>query len=113
MKRKICFVFLLLFVAIYSFSESVKYRYAFVDDNSVAILDVLDKIPEEKLNDSVIPMNTKQERFIAESGFRNFRSYFYQGFPFFYIDYTKNKDDPDMKYIESWDEVMAYVRGTK
>jgi len=48
-----------------------------------------------------LSLNTKQERFIGESGFKNIRSYFYSGkVPFIYVDYTKDKNNPDMIYID-------------
>ncbi|MGP1520405.1 MAG: hypothetical protein ACTTIZ_02695 [Treponema sp.] len=48
------------------------------------------------------------------SGFKRIKSYFYSGrVPFIYIDYTKNKDDPETIYIDTWNDVIAYIRGKK
>lgn len=32
---------------------------------------------------------------------------------FVYADYTKNPEDPDMCFIDTWDDLIAYIRGTK
>ena len=44
-----------------------------------------------KLSNSVLSLNSAQDRYVAESGFKNIKSYFYSGVvAFIYIDYTKN-----------------------
>jgi|GEM_PF-1805431 len=114
MKKKIFILFVLATISSVCFAESVKYRYAFISERSIVIADVKEKLPDEKLNDMCLSLNTKQERFIGESGFKNIHSYFYSGkVPFIYVDYTKDKNNPDMIYIDTWDDVIAYVRGTK
>ena len=117
MKKKLFVLVVLLFGATLSsvcFAE--RYRYALIQDeqNRVVIIDYANKVPEENLSDYFVPLNTKQERFAAESGFRNISSYYYSGeMALIYLDCTKNKDDPDMQFIDSWSEFMSYVRGTK
>ena len=113
MKQKIFIVLLLVTLTSICFAQTTKYRYAIASEQSLMIVDLKEKIPEENLNDTIIPMNTKQERFIAESGLKNLQSFFYSGVSFIYADYTKNPDDPDMSYIDTWSDVIAYVRGTK
>ena len=117
MKKKL-FVLLGMLVgaALCSVCFAERYRYALIQEaeNRVLIIDYANKVPEENLSDYFRPLNTKQERFVAESGFRNISSYYYSGeLALIYLDCTKNVDDPDMKFIDSWDEFMSYVRGTK
>lgn len=118
MKKKICVVFSLVLACSLCFAQASKYRYAIITNDSVMIADRKEQFTGEQLDNlaysgyQVYPLNTKEERFIGESGFRNIKSYFYS-VPFVYVDYTKNPDNPDMTYIDSWDDVMAYVRGKK
>lgn len=45
---------------------------------------------------------------------RNVQSFFYSGeILFMYGDYTENPDDPDMCFIDTWSDLIAYIRGTK
>ncbi|MEE3409878.1 MAG: hypothetical protein VZQ47_00730 [Treponema sp.] len=93
-----------------------KYRYAVIQeaDNRILIADFANPIPDENLTESIRPLNTKKERFAAESGFNNISSFYYSGqLSLVYVDYSKDPDDPDMSYIDSWGEFMSYVRGTK
>ena len=111
MKKKLFLSLMLAVLCSISFAETAKYRYAFITEQAVTIVDLKEKLPDEKLNSSVLSLNTKQERFIAESGFRNISSFFYsRQVPFIYVDYTKNTD---MIYIDAWEDVIAYVRGKK
>ena len=116
MKKRIFIILVLLSVASICFAKTAKYRYAFVTEKAVLIADWKEKLSDEQLNNPqkvIIPMNTKQERFTAEAAFKKVQSYFYSDIPFIYADYTKNEKDPDMLYIDSWSDVIAYVRDTK
>lgn len=114
MKKKLFISFILAVLCSVCFAQTAKYRYAFITEQAVSIVDLKEKLPDEKLSDMVLSLNTNQERFIAESGFKRIKSYFYSGrVPFIYIDYTKNKDDPETIYIDTWNDVIAYVRGKK
>ncbi len=117
MKKRIFIILLLVSLTSICFAETIKYRYVFVTEQGVMIADFKDKLPNEKLNNPypplIIPMNTKQERFTAELALKNAQADFYKGTPFFYVDYTKNADDPDMVCIDLWSDVIAYVRGAK
>ena len=114
MKKRVFIILLLISVASICFAQKAKYRYAIVTEKSLIIADFKDEFTDEQLeNPHILPMNTKQERFTAESGVRNVESFFYSGTPFIYADYTKNEDDPDLLYIDSWSDVIEYIRGTK
>ena len=117
MKKKL-FVLLGLLVgaALSSVCFAERYRYALIQEaeNRVLIIDYANKIPEENLSNTLMPLNTKKERFVAESGFRNISDYYYSGeIALIYLDCTKNVDDPDMEFIDSWGEFMSYVRGNR
>ena len=30
-----------------------------------------------------------------------------------FVDYTKDANDPDMKFLDSWEEVLKYIRWEK
>ena len=116
MKKNFLILFALMSLCSICFAQSAKYRYAFITERSVVIADFKDKLPEEKLASSypmILPLNTKEERFQAESGIRNVESFFYSGTPFIYADYTRDSENPDLSYIDTWSDVMSYVRGKK
>lgn len=116
MKKNFLVLFALLGLGSICFAQSTKYRYAFITESSIIIADLKDELPEERVAAGyprILPLNTSNERFKAESGIRNVESFFYSGTPFIYADYTKDPENPDMSYIDSWTDVMAYVRGKK
>ncbi len=114
MKKRVCIILLLISVASICFAQTAKYRYASVTEKCVMICDFKEEFTDEKLkNPFIIPLNTKLERLPAESTFRNFQSLFYSDILFVYADFTKNVNDPDFLYIDSWSDVIEYVRGTK
>lgn len=116
MKKNFLILFALLGLGSICFAQSTKYRYAFITESSIIIADLKDELPEERVAAGypmVLPLNTSDERFRAESGIRKVESFFYSGTPFIYADYTKDPEKPDMSYIDSWTDVMAYVRGKK
>lgn len=59
-------------------------------------------------------LNSKKDRFTMEAGLKNVQSYYYIGAlqPVF-VDYTKDANDPDMKFLDSWEEVLKYIRWEK
>lgn len=96
------------------FAESGKYRYIMINDQSLMIADFAAQLPEEVLSNKCLSVNTKRERMEVEYGMKSIQSYFYSGeVKFFYVDYSKGIDDPDMNFIDTWDDVIAYIRGTK
>ena len=109
-------MFALLGLCSIRFAQSAKYRYVIITESSVIIADLKDEFPEERLTaryPMVLQLNTSDERFRAESGIRKVESFFYSGTPFIYADYTKDPENPNMSYIDSWADVMAYVQGKK
>lgn len=112
--KKLFVVFGFLFCSVFCFAAGEKYRYIMITEQAFMITDLPAALPEEVLNDKCISVNTKHERLQAEAGVRNIEHFFYSGGGMFiYVDYTKNAADPDMSYIDTWSDVLAYVRGTK
>lgn len=112
MKKRFLFLLFFSICLFFCFAEETKYRYVFFTNSAIMIADMAVEIPKEKLNDKIIPMNTSTERLAAEGGFRNMKYLFYDDeAAFYYADYTKDHKNPDIKYIYTWDELMAYVRG--
>lgn len=69
---------------------------------------------DELLNDKCLSVNTKREQMEVEYGVNNIKSYFYSGqIIFMYVDYTKDFNNPDMNYIDTWDDLISYIRRTK
>lgn len=96
------------------FAESMKYRYCIATETSLLICDFSEPVPKENLSDTVYSLNTKMERLEVEAIMRNVQSFFYSGeILFMYGDYTENPDDPDMCFIDTWSDLIAYIRGTK
>ncbi|WP_296329888.1 hypothetical protein [uncultured Treponema sp.] len=114
MKKKVISFFVLVACCTLCFAQARKYRYMNVNNSGVVIMDFAKEIPKENLSDTLLALNTKEERFIAESGVRRLEPHFYSGrAQFMYADATKDPNNPDMKFIDSWSDVLAYVRGTK
>ena len=114
MKKLFIVVLFSLFCSVLCFAETQKYRYVMITDNSLMIADFAAQLPEEILSDTFISVNTQRERMEMEYGLRSIKSYFYSGeVTFIYADYTKDFENPDMSFIDTWDDVLAYVRGTK
>ena len=120
-KRIITFLFFAFIMATAVFAENYRY-YAFQKSGSSNILFVIMQT-KEKLTDEQSEnleaagggaLNTKQERLAAELGLDKSKSYYYMGIlqPVF-IDYTQDENDPDMKFLDSWEETMKYVRWEK
>ena len=116
MKQKLLVLLVLACLCSLCFGQSSKFRYVYITEKTVIIADINEELPKEKLESGypmILPLNTKDERFRAESGIRNVESFFYSGTPFIYADYTKNPENPDMRYIDTWNDVLSYVRGKK
>ena len=97
---------------------SETYRYLIVKEEaggrgSVGIMDLAEKLSEQVMNENgAIPINTAQERYIAESGLRNIEDFYWRGLvSMVYVDATT--DDGDIQFISSWYELLQYVRGEK
>ena len=117
MKKKL-FVLLGLLVgaALSSVCFAEKWRYALIQEaeNRIVIADFAQKLPDENINDNIKPLNTKNERFIAESGFKNISDFYYSGqISLIYMNCLKDINNPELSYIDSWSEFMAYVRGNR
>ena len=123
MKKRILLlmVFALLMVGAL-FAED--YRYYMIRElpsSSVPVFMIIQD--KEKLSDEQMKkiesygggsLNTKQDRIDAEAGVRNIKPYYEMGsLRSIFLDYTKNPDDPDMKYIDSFEELLKYIRWEK
>ncbi len=116
--KKLFIVFgLALFYSLFCFAEEnkqEKYRYVMITDQALMIADFSAKLPDEILNDKCLSVNTKKEQMEVEYGVKNIQSYFYSGqVMFLYVDYTQDLENPDMSYIDTWDDLIAYIRGKK
>ena len=120
-KRIILMIVFALLIAGSLFAE--KYRYCMLKQNGSNSVLFLIMQTTEKLSDDQVKnlkatgggsLNSKQDRFAMEAGLKNVKSYYYSGAlqPVF-LDYTKNPDDPDMKFLDSWEEVLQYIRWQK
>ena len=117
--KKITTILLLSLIAtfcLFAESSKKKWRYLSVTDSGRGgCLCVVDS-PEKAENTSptFIPVNNEKERFIAMGGLRNVESqYYYGNVSRMYMDLTKNAEDPEIKVIYSWDELLQYVKGQK
>ena len=114
MKKIFALVGFVLFCSIFCFAETEKFRYVMITDQALMVVDLPKQLPEEALNDKCFSANTKKERMSVEYGVNKIKSYYYSGaFMLVYADYSKDMENPDMNYIDSWDELIAYIRGTK
>lgn len=122
MTKRFFLSMLTAFVMVCSVSAE-KYRYYMLSQSNpnsamFLIMQTSEKLPEEKVknleNAGGGALNTKQDRFAAEAGLKNVQSYYYMGAlqPVF-VDYTKDASDPDMKFIDSWEELLKYIRWEK
>ncbi len=58
--------------------------------------------------------NTSEEKFIAESGVQNIKYFYDLGYlTLLYIDFTKDKENPEYNYINNWQELIEYIRGIR
>ena len=98
------------------------YRYYMIRETSSGtaflIMQSKEKFSDEQIKNLEAygggSLNTKQDRLNAEAGIRNIKPYYQMGaFQPVFLDYTKNPDDPDMKYIDSWEEFLKYIRWEK
>ena len=69
MKKKLFISFILAVLCSVCFAQTAKYRYAFITEQAVSIVDLKEKLPDEKLSIIVLSLNTNQERFIADEWF--------------------------------------------
>ena len=117
MKKLFTILGLVLFCSVFCFAEEKKeekYRYVMISDQALMIADFSAKLPDELLNDKCLSVNTKREQMEVEYGVNNIKSYFYSGqIIFMYVDYTKDFINPDMNYIDTWDDLISYIRRTK
>ena len=122
MTKRFFLSMLIAFVMVGSVSAE-KYRYYMLSQSNpnsamFLIMQTSEELPEEKVknleNAGGGALNTKQDRFVAEAGLKNVQSYYYMGAlqPVF-VDYTKDASDPDMKFIDSWEELLKYIRWEK
>lgn len=122
MTKRFFLSMIIAFVMVCSVSAE-KYRYYMLSQSNpnsamFLIMQTSEKLPEEKVknleNAGGGALNTKQDRFAAEAGLKNVQSYYYMGAlqPVF-VDYTKDASDPDMKFIDSWEELLKYIRWEK
>ena len=73
MKKKIFIVLLLVTLTSICFAQTTKYRYAIASEQSLMIVDLKEKIPEENLNDTIIPMNTKHFKNVPNLKLENWK----------------------------------------
>lgn len=114
--KKITLLILLILCSFLCFAQTEnKYRYLLILDQGIIIADYGTQIPDENLSDRVLSLNTKKERMEVEAGVKNIKNYFYMtdGPLFIYSDYSKDINNPDMCYIDTWDDFIAYIRGLK
>mgnify|MGYP003425777706 FL=1 len=117
MKKLFIILGLVLFCSVFCFAEEnkeEKYRYVMISDQAFMVADFSAKLPDEVLNDKCLSVNTKREQMEVEYGVKNIQSYFYSGqVIFLYVDYTKDINNPDMSYIDTWDDLISYIRRIK
>ena len=114
MKKLFVLLGLVLFCSVFCFAEETKYRYVMITDQAFMVADFPGKLPDETLSDSCFSVNTKREQMEMEYGVKNIKSDFYSGaVMFIYVDYTKDFENPDMSFIDKWDDLLAYIRGEK
>ena len=120
-KRIILIMVFALLMAGSLFAET--YRYCMLKENGSNNVLFLIMQTTEKLSDEQVKnlkgmgggsLNSKKDRFAMEAGLKNVQSYYYMGAlqPVF-VDYTKNPNDPDMKFLDSWEEVLKFIRWEK
>ena len=114
MKKFFLLIGFILFCSMLCFAEEEKYRYLMITDNAIMIADFPIPMPDEMLSDKFLSVNTKREQMEVEYGLKNVQSYFYSGeLVFVYADYTEDLEHPDMSYIDTWNDIIAYIRGNK
>lgn len=96
-----------------------KFRYVAVLSASstnacISVMDYPEKVAEEKLNEFFFAANTNEEKFIAESGVQNVKYFYDLGYlTLLYVDFTKDKENPEYNYINNWQELIEYIRGKR
>ena len=120
-KRIILIMVFALLMAGSLFAET--YRYCMLKENGSNSVLFLIMQTTEKFSDEQVKnleaigggsLNSKKDRFAMEAGLKNVQSYYYMGAlqPVF-VDYTKDANDPDMKFLDSWEEVLAPISSFK
>lgn len=92
------------------------YRYIVqTSSGDSAIISIIEAAREpDNLQPNWIDLNTPKGRLSAEGACRNVKRFYDAGFiTLMYSDFTKNENDPEVSYIDSWEELMMYVRGKK
>ncbi len=106
-----------LFCSVFCFTEENKeerYRYVMITDQALMVADFSAKLPEEVLDNKCLSVNTKKEQMEVEYAVKSVQSYFYSGqVMFLYVDYTQDFENPDMCYIDTWNDLISYIRGKK
>ncbi|MBO4319522.1 MAG: hypothetical protein J5857_03540 [Treponema sp.] len=73
MKKRFLVLFVLACLCSVCFGQTSKFRYVYITEKAVVIADLKEELPKEKLESGypmILPLNTKDERFRAESGIR-------------------------------------------
>lgn len=116
--KKSALIFFVFFM-MSGFLFAQKYRYVAVMANSstnacISVMDYPEKVAEEKLNELFFAANTSEEKFIAESGVQNIKYFYDLGYlTLLYVDFTKDKENPEYYYINNWQELIEYIRGKR
>ena len=115
--RKVMLVFTILAIVCMScFSQEKKYRYIMQggsgDTAVVSVVEMNHKL--EKLPYKWFDLNTQQGRLSAEGACRNIKRFYDAGYVILmFSDMTKDEENPEISYIDSWEELMMYVRGRR
>ncbi len=120
-KRMTTLIFFVLMLVSSVFAE--KYRYYWVketgyDDAYFIVMQLPEELSEERLKslDNVGggELNTKKGRLIAEAGLNNIQDYYWAGMvQLVFLDYADVNKEPDMSFINSWGELLEYIRWEK
>jgi len=92
------------------------YRYIVqTSSGNTPIVSVINAAREpDNLPSNWIDLNTPKGRLSAEGACRNVKRFYDAGLILLtYSDFSKNENDPEVSYIDSWEELMLYVRGKK
>ena len=114
MKKIILLFTILTIMCLNCFSQAKKYRYIMQGGSGeTAIVSVVETSKKlEKLPPQWIDLNTQQGRLSAEGACRNIKRFYDAGYVILtFSDMTKDENNPEISYIDSWEELMMYVRG--